>query len=371
MDSRSAPQASKRPGAAGRFSRPWVRIGETLLLGAAGGLIFDAARFPAGWLAGAMVFCAAAALLGRPVGLPRPVARVFYVIVCIALGSVVDPATVRGVAAWPLSIALVALAMTCVTLATMTYLRRVHGWDRMTALFAGYPGALAQVMAHAAEEDCDIRAVAVVQTIRVVILTIGIPAALAAFGLTGAGSLAARATSFADAPLQLSLLVLVSVAAGLGLLRLGLPGGLLIGPMIVSAVLHGSGLVSAALPAWVTIVGMVGIGAVGGARFAGTPARLVLAYFWAALGSFAISLGIAAAFAAIAGLFIALPAGDIIVAYLPGAVDAMMVLALALGLDPIFVGAHHLARVLGLSLALPFVIRWVRGRRGRGSHSFH
>lgn len=29
----------------------------------------------------------------------------------------------------------------------MTYLRRVHGWDGMTALLAGFPGALGQVMA--------------------------------------------------------------------------------------------------------------------------------------------------------------------------------------------------------------------------------
>jgi membrane AbrB-like protein len=229
MDSRSAPRASKGPAEAGPLRRHALRIAETLLVGATGGIIFNAARFPAGWLAGAMVFCAAAALLGRPVGLPRPLARVFYVIVGIALGSVVNPVAVRGIAAWPLSIALVALVMTCVTVATMTYLRRIHGWDAMTALFAGFPGA----MAHAAEEDCDIRAIAIVQTMRVVILTIGVPAALAALGLTGAGRLVARATSFADAPGELILLLLASVAAGLGLLRLGLPGGLLIGPMVV------------------------------------------------------------------------------------------------------------------------------------------
>ena len=61
-----------------------------------------------------------------------------------------------------------------------------------------------------------------------------------------------------------------------------------------------------------------------------------------------------------AGLLVSESAGDIAVAYLPGAIDAMMVLALALDLDPIFVGAHHLARLLGLSLALPVVISALR-----------
>jgi hypothetical protein len=80
---------------------------------------------------------------------------------------------------------------------------------------------------------------------------------------------------------------------------------------------------------------MIGIGLVGGARFAATPARLVLACLGAALGSFAISLCIAAAFAALASLLMPEPTADITVAYLPGAIDAMMVLALALDLDPI------------------------------------
>ncbi|MFO1100998.1 MAG: AbrB family transcriptional regulator [Xanthobacteraceae bacterium] len=360
MTSCSESPSSERLAEAGWLRRDSLQAAETLLIGAAGGAVFAAARFPAGWLAGAMIFCAAAALLGRPLGVPRPVARFFSVIVGMALGGVVNPVTLHGVAAWPLSVALIALAMACVTFATMTYLRRVHGWDGMTALLAGFPGALGQVMAYAAEENCDMRAIAIVQMMRVAILTIGVPAALAALGLTAADRGVVQATGIFDAPGELVLLIVACVAAGFILVRLGLPGGLLIGPMVVSAALHGSGLISATLPLWVTVIGMIGIGSIGGARFAGTPARLVLSYLWAALGAFAVSLAIAALFASMAGLLVYESAGDIAVAYLPGAIDAMMVLALALDLDPIFVGAHHLARLLGLSLALPVVISALR-----------
>jgi uncharacterized protein len=37
----------------------------------------------------------------------------------------------------------------------------------------------------------------------------------------------------------------------------------------------------------------------------------------------------------------------------------MMVLALALHLDPVFVGAHHLARVFVVSVSLPMLLRRV------------
>jgi len=36
-------------------------------------------------------------------------------------------------------------------------------------------------------------------------------------------------------------------------------------------------------------------------------------------------------------------------------------MAFALGLDPLFVGAHHLARFFLISLALPFVARRIGG----------
>jgi uncharacterized membrane protein AbrB (regulator of aidB expression) len=45
------------------------------------------------------------------------------------------------------------------------------------------------------------------------------------------------------------------------------------------------------------------------------------------------------------------------IAFAPGSVDAMMLLALALNLDPVYVGAHHLTRIFFVSLTMPFVAR--------------
>ena len=52
--------------------------------------------------------------------------------------------------------------------------------------------------------------------------------------------------------------------------------------------------------------------------------------------------------------FFPFPIANIVVAFSPGAQDTMMVLALALHLDPVYVAAHHVARfvVTALSIAL-------------------
>jgi hypothetical protein len=341
-----------------------LSLGETALIAAIGGAILGLAGFPAGWLAGAILFVAGAALAGRPMHVPLPIARVFFLAIGITLGGVVTPETLKGIAAWPLSIAALAVAMLCVTAVTSYYLRRVHGWDPLSALFAGFPGAMAQVISLAAESNVDLRAVVIVQTLRVVILTVGVPAGLGLLGLAGPAALPGGSPGAAQLG-ELAVLVAISIACGIGLFWIGFPGGLIFGAMLPSAVLHGSGLIEATLPWWVATTAMVGLGALTGTRFGNTDIRLLTRYAGAALGSFAVSLAVAAIFALAVVAFLSVRISDAVVAFSPGAVDAMMILALALHLDPVYVGAHHVSRVVVVSLALPIWVRRIAQRRLR------
>jgi uncharacterized membrane protein AbrB (regulator of aidB expression) len=105
---------------------------------------------------------------------------------------------------------------------------------------------------------------------------------------------------------------------------------------------------------------VISIGAVTGSRFAGTDPRTLLRYLGAALGSFAVAITIATCFVMLLTMLLDVRIADVVVAFAPGAQDTMMVLALALHLDPIFVGAHHVARFLLVSLSLPILASWLR-----------
>jgi uncharacterized protein len=113
------------------------------------------------------------------------------------------------------------------------------------------------------------------------------------------------------------------------------------------------------MPPWVANSAMIGVGAVAGSRFVNTSVRLLGSYIGAALGCFAVSAVIGTGFALAASELMSLHVSELIVAYAPGSVDAMMVLALALHLDPVFVGAHHLARLVVVSVSLPMLLRQV------------
>jgi hypothetical protein len=330
---------------------------ETLLIAGAGGFLFDLARFPAGWIAGAMVFSATASLAGRPLALPQTLARAFYIVLGMSIGAVATPKTVAGMMIWPLSIVAVTVAMGAVTIGTVVYLKRVHGWDTMTAVFGGMPGGLSQVMVLAAERGLDLRAIAIVQTMRVIILAVCVPAGLGLFGLAGPVRLPAGSVALLDAPGELALMVVLSVAVALLALKAGFPGGLIFGPMVVSGILHGGDFIHITFPQWFANIAMVGLGSVAGSRFSGTPFREIVGFLGAAIGSFFVSIAIAAAIGLAVTMLLSLRMGDVILAYAPGSIDAMMILALALHLDPVFVGAHHLARVFTVTLALPVIVR--------------
>ncbi|HXF89833.1 MAG TPA: AbrB family transcriptional regulator [Xanthobacteraceae bacterium] len=336
-----------------------LRTAETLLIAAGGGFAFVLIGFPAGLISGSLLAVAAAALLGRPMMVPLPLARIVFVAVGISLGAAVTPELLQGMASFPVTLAALTVSTICIVVATTSYLRIVHGWDAQTAVFGASPGALAQVMALAAEYGADLRAIAIVQVMRVVLLTVGIPAGLALFGLSAA---AIPRIAAGDASLGgLAVLIAVSTLAALAMLWLRLPGGLLFGAMIGSAVLHGGGFVHTNLPAWAVAAAVIGIGAVTGSRFANTDPRTLVRYLGAALGSFAVGIAVTSGFVLVLTAFLSVRIADAVVAFSPGAQDTMMVLALALHLDPIFVGAHHLWRFLLVTLSLPWQVRRAGG----------
>jgi hypothetical protein len=52
-------------------------------------------------------------------------------------------------------------------------------------------------------------------------------------------------------------------------------------------------------------------------------------------------------------------------AYAPGAIEAMTIIAFALHLDPVFVGVHHLARFTFMSMVLPAAVGLIRAYEAR------
>jgi hypothetical protein len=82
----------------------------------------------------------------------------------------------------------------------------------------------------------------------------------------------------------------------------------------------------------------------------------MLGHISASLGSFAVAIVISAMFVAIIAATTNVRFADVLVAFAPGAMDAMLALALTLHIDPIFVGAHHLSRFVFVTITTPGIV---------------
>jgi membrane AbrB-like protein len=327
---------------------------ETLVLGAAGGLLFLWAELPGGLISGAMFAVGGAALAGRPLSMPPILTQTVLLLLGISLGSLVSRQLIQHMSAYPLTIGLLALATFCSTFGSSLYLQRMHGWDQTSALLAGSPGALSQITILAAEKGADVAGIAVVQTMRVIILTAALPLLLAATGI--APSAPPTIAAIIASPVELAMLIAGSIAIALLLRLLQFPASWMFGAMIASSVLHGTSLIEGGLPPWMRGVALVGIGAVIGTRFARIKTSTLLSHVNAALGSFAVAVAISAVFVAIIAATTHVRFADVLVAFAPGAMDAMLALALTLHIDPIFVGAHHLSRFVFVTITTPGII---------------
>lgn len=339
------------------------RVALTLVLGGAGGFVFQLLGLPAPWLSGSMIAVSVATLSGAPTNLPDPLRNVLFVLLGISMGTGVRPDVIDRIAHWPLSLILLVVLIAAITMATYVFLRWVARWDEHTSFFAAIPGALSYVLILASQSNADLRRVAVSQTTRLFFLVAVLPAFLSN-GAVDTGNRFAQ-----GAPLDpgvLALTVLGCILAGWVADRFNVPAGWLTGAFFFSSFLNGTGLIVLTIPDWAVAPGYVGLGAMIGTRFGGADLRLFLGALWASVGAFGVGISVSAVFSAGLSAVTGIPFGQALLAYAPGGLEAMTLLAFMLDLDPAFVATHQLARYIAMVFLLPLAVRFVLGRNWQG-----
>ena len=342
-----------------RLSAAGLMLGRmflTLAVGAAGGFVFFLLGLPAAWLSGPVVSVAGAGLAGVRLSIPNGVRQAAFVFLGATMGSTMTPETLSLMTRWPVSLTGLAICVLAIMAGCSFYLQRVHGYDRATARLAAVPGALPYVLALAAESRGDQNRIAVIQITRLAALLIFLPGVLSLFGYVPQ-AITAEATH----PVRLSEVALLLVGGAVGAFvftRLRAPAATLFGSMVGGGILYGAGILSSAIPGWLMLPGFVVIGATVGANFTGIDRGYIADTLIAGLGSLLVGAAIALAFSVPVAWLLGLTVAQLWLAYSPGGVDVMTIMAMALGLDPAFVGGHHIVRFIGLGFVVPI---WVRG----------
>lgn len=345
------------------------KLAFALGLGLAGGFMADGIGVPLAWMIGPMVFVAVAAISGVPVCVPNQLRTVMVAILGIMLGSAFTPEIVSGATQWLPSMGALVLYSAIVTAILCVYLRRVGGFDPVTAYFASVPGGLNQMILTGGSLGGDSATVSLIHALRIFLVVGTVPLwfTLTA-GYERPEGLVPGATN-EIALIELGILAAVAVGGAAGAWLLKVPAGPLVGPMVLSGVLHATGVVEGRPPALLVVVALLVVGASIGARFAGIRPSLVFRALLLGLGATVVMLVTSGLFAFVLSAATGIGATTIFLAFVPGGLAEMSLVALALNLDPAFVSAHHVVRIALLVFLAPaafplFVPRRLRGDSG-------
>ncbi|MCJ8520799.1 membrane AbrB-like protein [Pseudorhizobium tarimense] len=326
----------------------------TVAIAAAGAAMAYLLAFPAPFLVGPAVAVTFGGLAGLQLRIPVIVRNASFVVVGLSMGTGLTPEVFVAAQTWPLSFAMVPVAVVLLLWVATWVLQRFFGYDRTTAVLAASPGHLSFVMSLAAETRSDLLAVGIIQSVRVLALTLTVPLIVEVLGLQDAGPHAALP------PLGLSPLVCsfgVAVLLGLLFQRWRVPAALLLGGLVASGSTHLTGIVDGQMPVWIMTPTYILLGGMIGSRFSGASLKAMRVAFVAGGVVTVVVVVLAALIAALVSSVTAVPVDAALIAFAPGGLETMAAMAVMLNAQPTYVGAHHVLRLLILSGLMPYALR--------------
>ncbi|MCI0752896.1 AbrB family transcriptional regulator [Teichococcus vastitatis] len=292
-----------------------------------------------------------------------PFALAQGIIGCMIARSLHPEVLVELVADWPVFLAGV-LSVLAVSSLLGWLLARRQVLPGTTAIWGSSPGAAAAMMLMAEAHGADVRLVAFMLYLRVVLVA-GIASLVARFWaqVPSGGVAAAPVPWFPTVPWgALGLTLLVGLGGAALAKRLRIPAGPLLVPMFAAALLQGFGLMVVELPPWLLAVSYAAIGWSIGLRFT----RPILAHAARAFPRLlASTLALIAACGVLAAVLSRLLGVDPLTAYLatsPGGADSVAIIAATSAVDLPFIMAMQMARFMVVLLTGPAIARFFARR---------
>ena len=334
-------------------------LGITLILGAIGGMVAQALHLPLGYLLGSLLVTGVLAVtgtrpLGHPITLPPRLRMCFVPVIGVAIGGAFTPAVAGQAAGWWPSLLALCLFVPFAHAVGFVIFRK-GGLDVQTAFYGAVPGGLIESVQLGEEAGADVALLTVLQFLRLIGTIVAVP--LIFSGVTGhaVGSASGVQMVGAGAALGpgdvviLAACGLAGVAAGRAL---RLPGWIITGPILLSAGAHALALVEGVPPSWLVAATQIVVGSGLGARFAGAAPAVLRRGALLAAANGIVALGLALGFALGLHALVGEPVAAVFLAFAPGGLAEMSLIALSLKMSVIYVTAHHVLRiVLAVGLA--------------------
>ena len=333
-------------------------------LGVAGGFAAAALGLPLPMLLGSVVTVGAASILGPLPGGLRPevpgrLRLAFIPVIGVSIGAAFTPDILTDLARWWPSLAALVLFIPAAHGIGFLMLRRSQ-LDDATAYWGSVPGGLIESVMLGEEAGADVAMLTMLQFLRLILCIVLVPLgfALATGHAVGSGAGVVIGGGAPLAALDWVLLAAAGVAGVAAGQALRLPAAFMTGPILVSGIFHLLDWVEGAPPGWLIQLTQLVVGVSLGTRFAGMAPTALLTAMRLSSVNLVLVLAMAAVAAAILPRFTGEPWQAVLLAYAPGGLAEMSLVALSLDIGVLYVTAHHVARIV-LSVGMAKLLsRW-------------
>jgi membrane AbrB-like protein len=337
--------------------------GWALLLGASAGAAYllTRAALPGALFLGPMLAAMVFGIAGFAQRLPRRSLGVAQGIVgCTVAQTITLPVLLTLARNWPAALLIVPSILIASCSVGWSFAR----WGKLpgtTMILGCSPGAAAATVAMAEELGADPRIVAIMQYLRVIIVILS-ASLVSRFVLGDAMALPGTASRAFGGPVDLAGTAAIALIGTFFYLKVRLPAGGLIIPVLLGTLGQASGLLQIAMPVSVTAIAYAALGWSVGLSFN----LQVLRYALYVLPQLLLATVLLLLFCALPAWLLAEAFGvDALTAYLaasPGGLDSVAIIAVASKANMPFVLAIHALRLVAVSFTLPLVARFYASR---------
>jgi membrane AbrB-like protein len=335
-----------------------------VVIGTAGGALFQLLRLPLAWMLGALFCVTIAALARAPVAFPWGLRSALQAILGVMVGTSFTPELFGRLAPWSISLSAILVYIGATGTIVYAYLRRRAGLGAVTAYFTAMPGGLNEMTIMGGAMGGDDRVIVLSHSVRLILVVFTIPFWFRFFEGYVPPPLPALGGSFAGlSPLDVTALAACAVAGPPLARLLRVPAPNLTGALALSATLHIGGVTGSKLPPELVMLAQVGMGTALGCRFSGfdraligrTIGTAVVAGAMMVVGTVLLSLAVHA--------LTGVPTDQLLLAYAPGGLAEMSLIAISLGMDTAFVSTHQLVRIIMVIMLAPLFFRCLPRQR--------
>ena len=317
----------------------------SILVAAVGTILFLTFNFPLPFLLGPLAACLIAAFAGLPMRGYRPFSVISRIIIGVTVGATITPEFFAQITELKYSIALVPIFVLIIAFSGYFFFKYIWKMDGVTSFYSAMPASLQDIIAFGELAGANTRTLSLIHATRILFIVTTAPLLIyLIWGLTLDSAPGQPAEKIPA--IEILYMVIAGFFGWLFASRVGLFGGAILGPLIVTMTLSLTGIIHFRPPTEAIICAQFFIGITVGVKYVGITWNEFKNDVIAGILFCCILMAVSLSFALIVtNLGNASPI-DAFLAFAPGGQSEMTILAIIVGADVAFVITHHLVRMI-------------------------